>query len=134
MEKVLPDSPEVLLAAALHLYPNEGSIEKRRPFLEKALRILGEESSGLGARELHVKARVYKALDQPARAIQAYRELLDRESSQVSWRFEFARYLYDLGKPEEARRELVVVLAQEPNHRSARDLLNTVMRELLRKK
>jgi O-antigen ligase/tetratricopeptide (TPR) repeat protein len=134
LEKVLPDNPDVLLAAALHLYPDAGAIEQRRPFLEKALRLLESKMEGLGARDLHVKAQVHRALDQPDRAVQSYRELLEREPAQASWRFEFASYLYELRKLEEARRELTVVLAQEPNHGQARGLLNTVMRELLQEK
>jgi O-antigen ligase len=131
MEKVLPDSPDVLLAAALRLYPDAEAVEERRPFLEKALRLLGPKSERLAARELHVKAQVYKTLDQPDKAVQSYRELLNREPSQTSWRFEFALYLYDLGKLEEARRELAAVLAQDPSHDAARRLLNEVMQGLV---
>jgi O-antigen ligase len=131
IEKVLPDSPEVLLAAALRLYPDAEAVEERRPFLEKALHLLEAKSGKLGARELHVKARVHKALDQPDKAVQSYREALDREPSQTNWRFEFALYLYELGKLEEARRELVVVLAQDPSHERARQLLDEVLQGLV---
>ncbi|HEY7154157.1 MAG TPA: O-antigen ligase family protein [Gemmataceae bacterium] len=134
LEKVLPDRPDVLLAAALRLYPDADALEEQRPFLEKALRLLESKSQRLAARELHVKAGVYKALDQPDKAVQSYREALDREPSQTSWRFEFALYLYELGKFEEARRELVAVLAQDPSHGAARRLLNEVKQELLLKR
>ncbi len=129
VEKVLPDSPDVLFAAALRRYPDADAIEQRRPFLEKALRLLDRSSAKREARELHIKALVHKALDQPDEAIQSYRELLSREPSQTSWRFEFALYLYDLRNLEEARRELTIVLNQNPNNGQARELQNEIVRE-----
>lgn len=134
VEKVLPDKPSVLLAAALRLYPDAGAVNERRPFLEKALGLLEAKSAKLTPRELLMKAQVHKALDQPERAVESYRILLDRDPSQADRRLEFARYLYDLGKLEEAGHELSVVLAQKPNHGAARELLSVVVRERLHEK
>lgn len=131
VEKVLPDDAEALLAAALSLYPDAAAAEERRPFLEKALRLLESKSARLETQDLLVKARVYRALDRPEKALQSYRQLLDRVPAQARWRFEFASYLYELRKLEEARRELTLVLAQEPNDRQARELRKTVVGELL---
>ncbi|MHB1425866.1 MAG: O-antigen ligase family protein, partial [Gemmataceae bacterium] len=58
VEKVLPDKPEVLVAAAMYLYREFGSVERRRPFLEKALRLLESKEEGLEAEDFLVKARI----------------------------------------------------------------------------
>jgi len=134
IEKVLPDRAGILLAAALRLHPDAAATEERRPFLEKALRVLATKSGRLGSQELRVKALIHQAMDQPEPAVESYRELLNREPRQVEWRFEFARYLHDIGKLEESRRELVIILNQDPKHDPARDLLETVTQELLRER
>jgi tetratricopeptide (TPR) repeat protein len=134
LEKVLPDRPDVLLAAALYLYPDFGSVQRRRPFLEKALRLLESQEGGTGARDSLVKARIYKALDQPDRAIVSYREFLNRDASQMRVRYEFACYLHEMRKLEESQRELMVILAQEPKNGVAKSLLDTVVHNMLQEK
>jgi tetratricopeptide (TPR) repeat protein len=134
LEKVLPDRPDVLLAAALYLYPDFGSVQRRRPFLEKALRLLESQEGGTGQRDALVKARIYKALDQPDQAILSYREFLNRDASQMRVRYEFASYLHEVRKPEESQRELMVILAQESKNGAAKSLLDTVVHDMLQEK
>lgn len=134
VEMVVPDNPEVLLAAALYLYPDFGSVERRRPFLEKALGLLVSNEAGQGPQDILVKARIYKALDQPDQAILSYREFLNRDASQVCVRYELACYLREVRKLAEAQHELVVVLAQEPKNGAAKSLLNAVVHDMLQEK
>jgi hypothetical protein len=134
MDKVLPDDPEVLFAAAFYLYPDFGSVERRRPFLEKALRLLESKEEALGLQDLLVKARIYKVLDLPDQAILLYRELLKRDASQVRVRYEFASYLHEVRKPEEAQHELLTILAQESKNGAAKSLLNTIVHDMLQEK
>ena len=134
VEKVLPDKPDVLLAAALHLYPDFGSVQRRRPFLEKALRSLEAKDEGTGPRDSLVKARIYKALDQPDQAILAYREFLNRDASQMRVRYEFASYLHEVRKLEDSQHELMVILAQESKNSAARSLLDAVVHDMLQEK
>jgi tetratricopeptide (TPR) repeat protein len=104
VEKVLPDNPDLLLVAALLRYPDAGAARQRRPFMEKAERILESKPEGMIPRDSKVSEQTLKA------------------------RVEFARYLYERGKLEEARNELRMVLSQSPNYGSARDLLNEMGR------
>ncbi len=134
IDKVLPDKAGVLLAAALRLYPDASDTEARQPFVAKALVLLEAKSGRLEPAEMRVKALVHQALDQPEEAVASYRRLLRREPRQVEWRFEFARYLHTIHKLDESRRELVIVLNQDPHHGLARDLLEIVMRDLLRRR
>jgi O-antigen ligase/tetratricopeptide (TPR) repeat protein len=134
VDKVLPDNPEVLLTAAITLYPDFGSAERRRPFLEKALHLLEAKEAELGTQDLLIQARIYRALDQPDEAIQAYRERLSRDPFQASWRYELAYYLYEVRRLEEAHRELTVLLTQHPKNGEAKTLLSMVRHEMLQEK
>ena len=134
LETVLPDDAAVLLAAALWLHPDAEEVDKRRPFLQKALRLLQSRNPPLQTQDFHLTARIYKELDQPKEAVAAYRELLRREPRRVEWRLEFARYLCDIHQLAEARRELVLILNQEPEQGVARNLLHQVTSDLLRKR
>jgi O-antigen ligase/tetratricopeptide (TPR) repeat protein len=134
LEKVLPDRASTLLAATFHLHPDLGATEERRPFLEKALRVLAAKDGPLDSEDLRAKALVHKAMDQPEASVAAYRKLLGREPRRIEWRFEFARYLQDLHRLDECHRELVIVLNQDPNNGPARKLMETVMQDLLRER
>src|SRR5579875_739511 len=105
VEKVLPDNPDLLLVAALLRYPDSGAVRQRRPFLERARQLLGPESDEGKPRDWNVDERTQKA------------------------RLEFARYLYEQGKLEEARRELRLVLAHDPKDGAAKELLSIVARQ-----
>ena len=69
-------------------------------------------------------------LTEPAEATAAYRALVDQEPTQVDWRYEFAQFLYEQGRLAEARRQLLILIAQQPNHRQALSLLKSVTREI----
>jgi tetratricopeptide (TPR) repeat protein len=134
VEAVLPDRPELLLAAAFRLYPEASAARERRPFLRKAVHLLENRPGFLTAEELHVKAVAYKSLGQPDEARAAYQQLLEREPMQAGWRCELAEVLHAQGQLEDARRQLVVVLSQQPRHAQARELMAIVNHELARKK
>jgi len=134
IEVVLPDRPELLLAAAIRLYPEAGAAVERRPFMQKAVFLLDNRPGILKPEDLHVKAVAHKSLGQPNEAIAAYRQLLSRQPAQANWRYELAQVLHEQNRLEDARRELVVVLAQQPKHAQARELLAIVSYELTRKK
>jgi O-antigen ligase/tetratricopeptide (TPR) repeat protein len=132
IDRVLPDRPDVLAAAAFRLHP--AAEEQRRPFLEKALRLLDSREGELQPEDLHLKATAHRDLGQADAAVEAYRELLAREPFRLAWREEFARYLHELGRLEDCRHELLVLLAQAPAQDRARELLRAVTDEMLQKK
>jgi O-antigen ligase/tetratricopeptide (TPR) repeat protein len=126
---VLPERPELLVAAAEHLYPN-GEAGQRQPFLEKALALLQDGGGPHGAQQLQLRARVERALDRPSEAVVSYRKALAKDPQQVSWRFELATLLHGMGRSADARQELTKVLRQQPGCGEARELLDTINREL----
>jgi O-antigen ligase/tetratricopeptide (TPR) repeat protein len=138
LEKALPDSPDVLYASAIYLYPDDGAVERRRPFLEKALSFLQVNAEELGPEQaqlnLYLKVRIHRALEQPDEAIQAYRDLIAWDRSKTNLRIEFAYYLYELRRFKEARDELQIVRALNPNNSGAKALLDEVVSEQIAEK
>jgi tetratricopeptide (TPR) repeat protein len=134
VNKVLPDRPDLLLAVASQLYPQPEALAQRRPFLEKALALLANRPDLMKAKDLQVKASIHRSLGQPEEALAAYREALAREPQQVGWRYEFAKLLYQQGRLQEARHELLIILGQQAGHAQARELFEAVTREMAEKK
>ena len=133
VDKVLPDVPERLLSAAQGLNAPAEDMEARAPFLRKALQILKARGT-LTDRDLHTKILTHKGLGQTTEALEGYRILLTRDPLQVGWHYELAQALYEGGRLNEARNELLAILATQPRHGQAYDLLMNVTKGLLRRK
>jgi hypothetical protein len=128
LEQVLPDKPALWLAAAQRLYPASKTAEQR-PLLERALRLF-EGSKPLTAEELHSRAVVNSLLGRPALAGADFQAALEEEPGRVAWHLEFARFLREQRRLPEARRELLLILADEPEQGEARQLLAEVEQAL----
>lgn len=133
LENLLPDNAGLLLRSATHLYPGSDALAEQKPFLVKALMLLEDQPTALTADDFHVKAVIYTSLGQPTEALAAYQGALVREPQHIDWRYQFAKLLYEQGQFREARHELLTVLAQQPGHAPARELLDTVTRELAKR-
>jgi O-antigen ligase len=129
VDNVLPDRPDVLVAAA-QLAPPAGAGAGRLPMLERALTLLQASALTRTAEYLHAEAMAKWSRGQRAEAVTGYRRVLAREPRQVAWRFELAELLFEQGRSGESRHELLAILAQRPGHRQARALLADVQREL----
>lgn len=130
LDKVLPDSPTLLLTAAYKLYPAPEDVAAREPFLTRALALLEERDGPLDAPDLATRARIFAGLEKVTEATAAYREALRRQPRNVEWRYEFAVFLLEHEQPGAARREVLTVLAQRPAHAAARRLQQEVARQL----
>ncbi len=98
LEEVLPDQPQQIMAAALQLH-SEAEDSGRRPFQEKALRLLSEPGSARSAADLHLKAVLSEALGDPNQAASAYEAALEQAPRETEWRCELARLLLRQGAP-----------------------------------
>jgi O-antigen ligase/tetratricopeptide (TPR) repeat protein len=129
LTQVLPDRPDQLVSAAMHLYPKPEVADQRQPFLEKALLLLAKQpADSLKPEDRHAQALAYSSLGQWQEAVFAYQAALSRAPHQVTWRYELAELLYQAGRVYESRRELVSLLQQQPGHTQARQLYEVVTR------
>jgi tetratricopeptide (TPR) repeat protein len=122
-ERVLPEKPEVLLAAAVRLYPQAGAMEERRPLLEKSLVLMKAQGPSLKAENFYVQAQIHQHLGQTVDALKAYQKAVSLVPRQSVWRLAYARLLHADGKEAEATRELYTILEYQPHHPEARALL-----------
>ncbi len=132
LNKAMPDRPDLLLASALLLFPDDEA-ENRVPLLERAVR-LTEPKPGerLAGPMLVTRGRILVKLDRPREAELAYRQALAREPRQVDWLLELAVVLAEQGKYSESRTELHYLLTLQPQHAKAHELLNQVALKLAR--
>ncbi len=129
-EKVLPDQPALLLAAARVVDPNLKAAAEPRPILEKALRCLDEAPATASADWWRYRALTLGYLGDGAAARSAYQEALRRKPLEVEWSFEYATLLYELGHLDEAAEQLRLVLTFQPHHNGARQLTAEVSQRL----
>lgn len=127
-DQVLPRDPNLLLKAALQLHPE--STAERQSFLDEALRLLSKQPGPLSANELCLKASILSALDRQEEALAVYEAALAQEPHQAGWRFKLAGLLFRQNRLREARRELLLVLSQQPDNQNARGLLAIVERKI----
>jgi len=127
-EQLLPNRPDIWIAAAQHLFPKPGQFEQRRPFLEKALALMERQppSADLSYR----RAALQRELKLDDAAESSYRAALRDAPSRVDWRFEFADFLNRRKKFDDARSELQTILERAPDHDGAKNLLAIVEREI----
>jgi tetratricopeptide (TPR) repeat protein len=130
LEDILPDRPEVIMAAAAELFPDPEASGEARPFLEKALALLNARRGTLAAKDWHLAAQIHWLLGQGEDARFAYRAAVGEAPGELDWRCEFAEFLWGQGRRPEALRELRAVLAQQPDHARARELADQATREM----
>jgi O-antigen ligase/tetratricopeptide (TPR) repeat protein len=128
LERVLPDRPDLLAAAAAHLCPTPG--EGRRPFLERALAVLAARPGPPSAQDLHLRATIERDLGRSAEALATYREALIRDPQRLEWRGELAELANEQGKYEDSRQELLTILSVRPDDAHFRALLDEVTRKI----
>jgi predicted Zn-dependent protease len=128
LRHVLPERPELLLAAAEQLPP--GSEGDRRLILERALALLDRRSTPLTALEIHTRGTIRQVLGDAPGALEDYRAAVLLEPNQSAWRVDRARLLVAQKRFEEAHQEVLTTLALEPANVPARELLDTVARGL----
>jgi tetratricopeptide (TPR) repeat protein len=130
LDDVLPARGELLVHAAGRLYPRGEEAALRRPFFEKALVALGEEPLPRSADSLFLEARLLHVLGHTERAVVAFERALVHEPRRWQGRLEFAELLRDRGEFGKAREELITVLAVQPGHEPALEMLRTIDREI----
>lgn len=128
LENILPDQPAILLAAAMYLYPQPEAATDRQPFISKAISLYDDQQA-MDPAQWQTKGVLHVQLGQPAKAIQAYQAALANDPSQIGWRYELARLLYQQGRLNESRHELILIRGQQPNHAAAEALLKEVARD-----
>ncbi|HEY1379905.1 MAG TPA: tetratricopeptide repeat protein, partial [Gemmataceae bacterium] len=130
-DRVLPDRPDDLVAAARVLDSTLSASGPARPLLDRALALLADRPEGLSAEESYLKAQVDAALGRDEDAVRAYERALTFAQAKPEWRYQFVKLLMERGRWKEARRELEFLRREMPNSQQVKDWIAEVDRELL---
>jgi O-antigen ligase/tetratricopeptide (TPR) repeat protein len=144
LRKVLPDQPELILAAAERLNPREKNVGSRALFYKAALIAYGHQNQALAFPQIALKARIEQELSKSADPEKAkyaedaettVRIFLVTEPWQIEARLLLANLLLDHGKVAEAKNELSTLLTIQPGNPPALELRAKINhRELLQDK
>src|SRR5205085_978234 len=119
-----------LIRAAGRLDPKGEDAARRRPFYEKAVRLLERQPGPLTADEQHARATVLRALGKLAPAKSAYRSALAQEPKRADWHFELGQLLYEMHELKEAHDELVQGMLSQPDNQAAKELDLRILQEM----
>ncbi len=130
LEAILPDNADVIFQSTYDLFPKPGADPGSRPFLEKVLELMSQESKeSWSARDWHRRAVVCAALGQWENACTSYEAALALEDRHPDWRLSLGQLLYEHGRLREARKQALLVLQARPNDGSARRLIERTFEE-----
>lgn len=121
VEKVLPGNPDTQLAACQSLFP-DASDPERKAFLEKVVQQIDRGSGLTSSIAQRTKGLILLSLGKSADAVMAYRIGLSLDPENNDLRIELAELLLSLNRNQEARNELVTVLAHDSNNARAKAL------------
>lgn len=130
LEQVLPPNPALIVAALDAVRSGSLTTADERRYLRAALLLLAENAAEWTAEDHLLAARVHVRLDEVAAAQQEYQAALAQRPRSGDWRLEFCGFLHRAGLYTDARRELLLLMQQEPGNQAARGLYHQVLRDV----
>ena len=129
-ERVLPDSPELLLELAA-LQPikrlADFPVEASQTLCRRAIELLSEESSVGHDHELLGRARVL--LGELPMAAQHFSRAVELEPQNLSWRCRFVELLHEINRNDEARQQVQLCMQIAPNDERVQSLRRSLNQE-----
>jgi hypothetical protein len=122
---VLPDDPDQLFRAAQLLAGEQAP----RPLLLRAVALVGARGGQATRDQLVLRAQGLNRLGRAEDAAVAFEQVAARWPG-GEWRLEYAQTLLELGRLEDARREVRVLLQQTPDHQRATELHDRIIRQI----
>jgi O-antigen ligase len=130
LDQLLPPDPALIVAAADALVRTGLTATEERRFLRTARNLLTHDTADRAPDEALLLARVCARLDDVPAARGAYELVLADRPRSTDVRLEFSAFLLRVGADHEARRELQLLLAQEPANQAAQELHRDVLRKM----
>jgi O-antigen ligase len=131
-ERIVPERPELLAAAARFLYAAPADAAARRPFQERALALLEQRPPARDVKMLRLKGELCQALGRPDDARAAYQAAVQADPSNFDLRVEYARLLYTQSCLAEAQAEVVAILRERYHYGPAMQLQAEINQALAR--
>ena len=128
-EKVLPQDPAQLIEVARKYFSRADLMLPKRLLLVHTKRVIADmELSELD--RLFFSAEACRLSEEFEPAAELYRQALELDSTQIKWRFDYAKCLHKSKQFDEAIRQLKICeLVPSKIHRSIKPLLNRIRRD-----
>lgn len=134
IDKVLPDSPHLLIALAQRDYAGEQFQEERTLLVARAREIVGSRRSQLSEAEWHrFHAVAYQVEGRMQESIASQVRAVELEPLQLEWRFKLAKLLEQEGRLEQAYEEAKLCLLLAPDCGDYRSLVQELNGRKLRR-
>ncbi len=131
LNDTLPARSDLLLRVARQFFDGEDKAKLRAEFLKRAEEAL--DPNDLPTDEFaFVAATIYRLLDRPREALEQYADAVSRNSTNLNWRYEYARLLLDQQEFEEAHRQATFLVRADANKTAYKRLLEDVNKQRLR--
>jgi tetratricopeptide (TPR) repeat protein len=117
LDKLLPDSPELIVESANQLLRNPKSEEERAvraEYFKRAAYLLRQETGEINADGWVVRASVSQELGQDKNAITALRMAMSLDPKYEDLRLQMAKIMFNNGDKPQAMREVLTVLTRQP--------------------
>ncbi len=135
MNKILPDSWELVLDSVTVLFPNKPeNKEQRVPFLRKASEIMARDLEKLKPSEMHQLGLIYFEMGENDKGIDTFHLAISRDPRQSDWQLELIQFLRSIESFDKALDEINVMLRDRPTDLNLRDLRKVIQREAELKK
>jgi tetratricopeptide (TPR) repeat protein len=130
---ILPDSTELLLSLAGGSYASDEHRAIRHALVLRAQQLLEGKSDQLTeSGRLRALARCSVLRDDPAAAVEYYRQVLGREPLNIGWRLELVELLQQQGKYQAALDQAELCQAMAPNQAAIRERVTSLRQLQLR--
>jgi O-antigen ligase/tetratricopeptide (TPR) repeat protein len=127
LNRILPESPELLLSLAEASYAGDENRANREILIKKAEELIASEPGRFTeSSRLRTLARCNVLRDNPAAAADYYQQLLSLEPLQVAWRLELVRLLRQQGNHRAALDQAELCLAMAPDQKAVRDQVSAL--------
>jgi len=125
VQKLLPDSPEVLVRLAQQQYAADEYATTRRLLIERARKLLGQVDLPADERH-HLQAAVLALEGMNSEAIRNYRLAVQLRPNEAAWRYELALLLTKEGLLDDAHSEAKRCARMDPRNTGYRELLKQI--------
>jgi O-antigen ligase/tetratricopeptide (TPR) repeat protein len=130
LDHVLPPNPGQIVDVAEALPHHYLRPAERERYWRTALSLLRVASAPTTAENSLLEARLHARLDEIPDALRAYEAAVATKPLNADLRFELGEFLHRNGHFAEARQQLLLVLAQQPDNRAAQALYERVLHDV----
>jgi O-antigen ligase len=128
VEKLLPDSPQMLVQLARQRYAEESYVEVQRVLVNRAANLLERVDSNEADR-YYLEAAICALRSEPDLALAHYAEAVQRQPDAFKWRYEYALLLRQQGQIERAYEQALWCTKLAPKYRRHSQLLDELRRQ-----